>query len=130
MLFERHWYGDGLSGMTLAIHRERSEDGFVVRLVGEFDPRMAGAITQAILSTAEPSVLLDVSDLRSLDGSGVRAIAEARDRLACQGKALHVLGADDDVVAAISLSSPTEVAGEPPGIEPDAIKQRRRIRQK
>jgi len=115
--------------MTLAIHRERSEDGFVVRLVGEFDPRMAGALTQAILSTAEPSVVLDVSELRALDGSGVRAIVEARDRLACEGKALKVLG-DDEVVTAISLAGPGEVAEDPPIPEPDAGKQRRRIRQK
>jgi anti-anti-sigma factor len=116
--------------MTLAIHRERSEDGFVVRLIGEFDPRMATAITQAILSTDESSVVLDVSELRSLDGSGERAIADARDRLAREGKALKVLGADDDVLTAISLSDPSEFAEQPLNDEPHRTKHRLGIRQK
>lgn len=116
--------------MTLAIHRERSDDAFVVRLVGEFDPRMAGAITQAILSTDESSVVLDVTELRSLDGSGERAIAEARDRLAREGKALKVVGVDDEVLTALSSSTPSEFAEEPLNAEPTRTRNRLGIRQK
>ena len=55
-----------------------------MRLVGELDPRMAGAVVEAIISTPDLSVVLDLTELRSFDGSGVRAIDEASDRLACR----------------------------------------------
>lgn len=87
--------------MSLAIHRERTADGFLVRFVGEFDSWMADAITQAILSTAESPVVVDVSDLSSLDSSGVRALVEAREHLAAEGKSLMFLDADGSVLRAI-----------------------------
>jgi anti-anti-sigma factor len=119
--------------VTLAIHRERTADGLLVRFVGDFDPRMAGAITQAILSTAESSVVVDVSGLGSLDGSGVRALVEARDHLANEGKALTILGASDDVLTAIDvspLSDPGALMDEPLDLGRHGGKQRRGIRQR
>ena len=62
--------------MTLAILRERSADRFVVRLVGTFDARMADTVTQAILSAPELSVVVDLSELVSLDEGGLEALVD------------------------------------------------------
>jgi anti-anti-sigma factor len=118
--------------MTLAIHRERTTDGFLVRFVGEFEPRMAAAMTQAILSTAESSVVVDVSDLTSLDASGVGALVEARNHLALEGKGFRVLGADADLLKAIEsspLSGPVALMDEPSDLGMHGSKQGRGIRQ-
>ncbi len=89
---------------TLAIRRERTPEGFVVYLIGDFDGRMAGAVMQAITSTPELAVVVDLSDLNSLDGDGLRALVEANDHLVGEGRALTVVGARGDVMATIRSS--------------------------
>jgi anti-anti-sigma factor len=91
--------------VTLAIRRERTTQGFVVSLIGDLDSGMAGAVTQAITSTPGVSVVVDLSDLSSLDGSGLRALVEASDHLAGDGKALSVIGARGAVMTAIRTSA-------------------------
>jgi anti-anti-sigma factor len=90
--------------MTLAIRRERTTDGFVVRLIGDLDARVAGTVTQAITATPELSVVVDLSDLNSLDDAGLRGLVEAGDHLSCDGRALSVVGARGDVMVAIRCS--------------------------
>lgn len=90
--------------MTLAIRRERTTDGFVVRLIGDLDARMAGTVTQAITATPESSVVVDLSDLNSLDDRGLRGLVEAGDHLSGDGRALSVVGARGDVLTAIRSS--------------------------
>jgi anti-anti-sigma factor len=91
--------------VTLGIHRERTAEGFVVSLVGDLDRGMAGATSQAITSTAEPSVIVDLSDLNSLDGSGLLALVEASHHLACAGQELSIVGAAGEVMDAIRSST-------------------------
>jgi anti-anti-sigma factor len=93
-----------LPGVTLTIRRERTTEGFVVRLIGDLDSRMASAVAQAITSTSEFSVVVDLSDLSSLDDHGLRAIVEAGSHLASDGKALSVVGARGGVMTAIRSS--------------------------
>ncbi len=83
--------------MTLAILRERSADGFVVRLVGTFDARMADTVSQAILSAPELSVVVDLSELVSLDEGGLEALVGLSQRFAREGSTLRVVGARGDV---------------------------------
>ncbi len=90
--------------MTLAIRRERTTDGFVVRLIGDLNSRMAGAVGEAITSTSESSVVVDLSELDSLDSHGLRAIVEASHHLAGAGKILIVVGAHGDVMTAVCSS--------------------------
>jgi anti-anti-sigma factor len=100
--------------MTLAIRRERTGDGFIVRLIGDFDSHMAGVVTEAIMSSPESSVVLDLSDLHSLDGAGLRALIEARDHLACDGVACRIVGARGDVMIAMQSSGFNRVTGAEP----------------
>ena len=90
--------------MTLAIRRERTTEGFVVRLIGDLDPRMAGTVTEAITATPESSVVVDLSELNSLDENGLRGLVEAGDHLIGDGRALTVVGARGDVMTAIRSS--------------------------
>jgi anti-anti-sigma factor len=92
------------AAMTLAIRRERTTEGFVVHLIGDLDWRMADTVTQAITSTPDLSVVVDLSDLSSLDGGGLGALVEASDHLAADGKALNVVGARGEVMTAIRSS--------------------------
>ena len=92
------------ASMTLAIRRERTTDGFVVRLIGDLDARMVGTVTQAITATPESAVVVDLSDLNSLDDEGLRGLVEAGDHLTCDGRALSVVGARGDVMTAIRSS--------------------------
>jgi anti-anti-sigma factor len=98
------WQNGVPANMTLAIRRERTTDGFVVRLIGDLDERMAGTVTQAITAAPELSVVVDLSDLNSLDDAGLRGLVEAGDHLSCDGRALSVVGARGDVMAAIRCS--------------------------
>jgi anti-anti-sigma factor len=91
--------------MTLGVHRERTREGFVVSLVGDLDRAMAGAATRAITATSEPSVVVDLSDLNSLDGSGLLALVEASHHLACAGQELRIIGASGEVMTAIRSST-------------------------
>jgi anti-anti-sigma factor len=91
--------------MTLGIHRERTSEGFVVSLVGDLDRGMAGATVQAITSAPEASVVVDLSDLRSLDGSGLLALVEASHHLAAAGQELSIVGATGEVRNAIRSST-------------------------
>ena len=96
---------DGVpAGMTLAIRRERTPEGFVVFLIGDLDSGMADVVTQAITSTPELSVVVDLSDLCSLDGTGLQALVQASDHLADDGKAFSLVGARGDVMTAIRSS--------------------------
>ncbi len=83
--------------MTLAILRERGADEFVVRLVGKFDARMADTVTQAILSAPELSVVVDLSELVSLDEVGLQALVDLSHQFAREGSTLRVVGARGDV---------------------------------
>ncbi len=87
--------------MTLAIQRERTPEGFFVRLSGNLNARMASAVLEAIISAPDLSVVVDLSDLNSLDEDGMRALTEASHRLARDGKAMIVVGASDEVIGAI-----------------------------
>lgn len=91
--------------MTLAIRREWTTQGFVVSLIGDLDSGMASAVTQAITSTPGVSVVVDVSDLSSLDSSGLRALVEAGDHLADDGKTLSVVGARGRVMTTLRSSA-------------------------
>jgi anti-anti-sigma factor len=75
-----------------------------VHLMGDLDSRMADAVTQAIVSTPELSVVVDLSDLCSLDESGLHALVEASDHLADDGKAFSLVGARGDVMTVIRSS--------------------------
>ena len=98
------WRNGVPASMTLAIRRERTTDGFVVRLIGDLDPRMAVTVTQAITATPELSVVVDLSDLNSLDEKGLRGLVEAGDHLTGDGRALSIVGARGDVMTAIRCS--------------------------
>jgi anti-anti-sigma factor len=103
--------------VTLAILRERTSEGFVVHLIGDLDDQMAATVMQAIVSTPELSVVVDLSELSSLDASGLRALLGARDHLAREGKSLSVVGARDEVMAAFRSSDLEGVAEGNPVIE-------------
>ena len=93
------------ASMTLAIRRERTTDGFVVRLIGDLDERVADAVTQAITAGAESigrSSTFRTSIPSTMRGS--RGLVEAGDHLGCDGRALSVVGARGDVMAAIRCS--------------------------
>ena len=98
--------------MTLAIQRERTTGSFVVRLIGDFEVRMAGAVTQAIVSGDQPSVVIDLTELRSLDAGGLGALVEARRQLASSGRAMAVRGARGEVVTAMRSVGLEGTAGE------------------
>ena len=72
--------------MTFAIRRDRAPDGLSVRLIGDLDSKMADAVTQAIVSTTELRVVIDLSELRSVDEGGLKALLEAGQILATTGK--------------------------------------------
>jgi anti-anti-sigma factor len=91
--------------MTLAIRRERTTYGFVVSLIGDLDSGMAEAVVHAIASTSGESVVVDLSDLSSLDDSGLSALVEASHHLVGNGKGLSVVGARGDVMTAIRSST-------------------------
>jgi anti-anti-sigma regulatory factor len=94
--------------MTLAIRRERTSHGLVVYLIGDLVGPVVGTVTQAITSTPEPTVVVDLSELHSLDDNGLCALVEARDHLAVDGKALSVTGACGDVLMSIRSSDLVE----------------------
>ena len=93
--------------MTLAIQRERTPEGFFVRLSGVITPRNAAAIVEAITSTPDHSIVLDLSDLGSLDEDGLRTLGEARQRIARDGRSMIVIGASDAVREAIRSAEPS-----------------------
>lgn len=72
-----------------------------MRLSGDLNSRMAATVVQAITSTPDRSVVVDLSDLNSLDEEGLRALVEASDRLARDGRALSVIGPRDEVIEAV-----------------------------
>ena len=90
--------------MTLAIFRERAAGDYVVRLVGEFHAPMADAVSEALLSTLEPSVTLDLSELSSIDAAGLQTLVSVRDRFGRDGTALRVVGAGGAVLTAVRSS--------------------------
>ena len=108
--------------MTLAIHRERTTGSFVVRLIGDFEVRMAGAVTQAIVSGDQSSVVVDLSELGSLDAGGLRALVEAQGQLVTSGRVMTVTGARGEVMAVIRSSGLD-------GAVPEAPKPREHRRQ-
>ncbi len=90
--------------MTLAILRERAAGDYVVRLIGEFDAPMADTVTEALLSTPEPSVTLDLSELSSIDAAGLQTLVAVSHHLGHDGTALHVVGAGGAVLTAVRSS--------------------------
>ena len=83
--------------MTLAIRRERTADGFIVRLIGEFDSHMAGVVTEAIMSLRscrrQSRQSCSISRASALSAAAERAaLVEASDHLARDGIALSIVG--------------------------------------
>jgi hypothetical protein len=58
---------------------------------------MADAVTQAIISTTELRVVIDLSELRSVDAGGLKALFEAGQILAATGKSFSFVGVDGEV---------------------------------
>jgi anti-anti-sigma factor len=87
--------------MTFAIRRDRAPDGLFVRLIGNLDSKMADAVTQAIVSTTELRVVIDLSELQSVDAGGLKALLEAGQILAATGKRFSFVGAEGQVKSAI-----------------------------
>jgi anti-anti-sigma factor len=119
---------EGPTSMTLAILRERAAGEYVVRLVGEFHAPMADAVSEALLSTLEPSVTLDLSELSSIDTAGLQTLVSVSDHLGRDGTALHVVGAGGAVLTAVRSSGlvpssshqPTSDLPGPAGAAPQA----------
>lgn len=87
-------------GVTFAIQRERTAEGFFVRLSGDLNARMAVAVVEAITSTPDLSVVIDLTELTSFDEEGLRSLDEASDRLARDGRIVTIVGAREEVMGA------------------------------
>jgi len=62
---------------------------------------MAAAVVEAITSTPDRSVVIDLTELTSLDEDGLRALDEANDRLARDGRTVTIIGAREEVTGAV-----------------------------
>ena len=91
--------------MTFAIRRERTPDGMTVHLIGAFGSAMAAAVTQAIVTTPAPGVVVDLSELSSLDGEALSALLGAGEVLAGEGRSFSLVGASGDVSDAVRRSA-------------------------
>lgn len=95
--------------MTFAIQRERTAEGFFVRLSGALTSSRAGAVVEAITSAPDQSVVVDLTELTSLDDDGLRALDEASDRLARDGRTVTIVGAHEEVMGAVRSPEDTSV---------------------
>ncbi len=93
-----------------------------MRLSGDLNARMAAAVVEAITSTPDLSVVIDLTELTSFDEDGLRSLDEASDRLARDGRIVTIVGARDAVTGA-GRSPEATPANEPvdrprPGVRP------------
>lgn len=75
-----------------------------MRLIGVLDSKMAAAVTQAITSTSELKVVVDLSELSSIDDGSLRSLVGAVEVLSVDGKEFSLVGATGEVMKAIQSS--------------------------
>ncbi len=81
---------------TLKLKTERLSDrSFMIRLQGELDIYGAGRLEAKIkeIQEAADELVLDLSGLEFMDGSGLRAIVEADNRARSKGSSLKIVEA-------------------------------------
>lgn len=102
----------------LEVHREHDDDVAIVAFGGELDyAEIAAAQDEIFAAEAQaPAVLLlDLSELRFMDSSGVRAILQADSRARAQGRRLAVVtgtGPPHRVLSILGLTERLDVVAD------------------
>jgi anti-sigma B factor antagonist len=88
---------------------------FVVTLVGELDlatgPVLADTVTDLVGRGQVDAVVVDVSELRFLDSSGLRTLLQARAAVTERDADFRVRGARDPVAQVIRIAALDQVLG-------------------
>ena len=69
------------------------DDVQVVSLHGQLDLANADRVRDALVAATGPRVVVDLSDLRFLDSSGIAALLSARSQITQSGRAFELRGA-------------------------------------
>jgi anti-sigma B factor antagonist len=85
-----------------------AHDGeLVIRLVGELDPHTSPLLEQEIddgLSSAPARLVLDMSELRFIDSSGLRVLIKAHKSLGAAGKELVLRAPNETAVRLFEIT--------------------------
>jgi anti-anti-sigma factor len=76
-------------GSDLVVHVDGSRAGYRVRILGDLDARSAAKLASALEPLAGP-VVIDCSELRFVDSTGIGVIVHAHRRLARNGHTLEM----------------------------------------
>jgi anti-sigma B factor antagonist len=129
MCSQRHtgWRESGSEGVlargALTLRSEREPTAHVVSVAGELDLASAGLLEEVVgkaLSGDAPMVVLDLSELRFIDSTGIHALLRLQARSSDDGNRLRMLRGSPDVQRVLELTGADRLL---PflGVEPVAI---------
>lgn len=98
---------------TLTVRAVPHEDGSVVLVVeGELDlataPQLVAAAEDALASTSEGDVALDLSEVHFIDSTGIGAVIQVRGLALARSRRTKVCAASDMVVRVLDLTGLSE----------------------
>jgi anti-sigma B factor antagonist len=86
-------------------------DGGTISVAGELDVATAPLLIDAIAAVTHGPVTIDLEEVGFIDSSGLGAVVAAHQRLAADGRRLHVKGRSPTVIRVFEVSGVAEILG-------------------